>query len=209
MSLRTDRSALVFEEGIPPVVPKRDGPDISWLSRCRVGDNQGSVGACVIFALASWTEIMTGNKISDTECLDVYGTACERFDIPYGRGMSFKQGFEVASEAGWMADGKKLKRVADLDELGTQPLLAGYKVTGAWEPKNMRNGCLDHSSALKYVEGYHAVVIVAHGALLSDMASQMVYIENSWGRGWGWEGCGVMDEDLHARLCREIWRVLW
>ena len=191
-----------------PVTPARDGPDVSWLSRCRVGDNQGATGACALFAFASWAEIMFGTPISDSACLAAYEDACKRFGIPYVRGMQFSQAFQVARDHGWLRDASGLTRVHDLSELANQPILAGMSVTAAWRPENLRDGVLDHDPNIRYVDGYHAVVIVANGVILSDLkGGRYIYIENSWGLGWGHNGLGMMRADLFKRLCRELWIV--
>jgi len=211
MQFSTDFEGLVLSSQASdpiPVTPARDGPDISWLSRCRVGDNQGSTGACTLFALASWAEIMFGAPISDAECLDSYYKACQRYNIPYGRGMQFSQAFLVAKDRGWLRDARGLSRVHDQDALARQPILAGYKVTAAWDPKNMRNGIFDHSEGIKYVRAYHAVVNAAEGTVDGPGGDRFTTIENSWGLGWGDNGLGMMREDLFKRLCREMWIVI-
>jgi len=188
--------------------PLRDGPDVSWLPHCRVGDDQGQEGACGIFAFASWAEIMHARPITDTECVAVYHQALERLDRPQGSGLTFAEAFAAAHRAGWLPGAKRIEAVPDLDEIVTQPILAGYAITPAWDNVSPE-GCLDHRAAASPVRGYHAVDIVAHGAIGPDPeAGARVYIENSWGLDWGWKGLGVMADRLHTELIGELWIIV-
>lgn len=209
MSFKTDYSALVF--GFPrtrPPTPARDGADVSWLDRCRVGDNQGATGACTLFAFASWSEIVHGQSITDEACLEAYRDACARYNIADGKGMTFRRAFRVAQDYGWLPGATGLHRQHNLQALQDQPLIAGYAVTKAWRERYMRNGVLNHSHVFNYMEGYHAVVIVGHGALAAAPGQRFVYIENSWGPLWGHQGLGLMSEEMHTRLCKEVWRIV-
>ncbi|HMO51903.1 MAG TPA: C1 family peptidase [Kiritimatiellia bacterium] len=179
------------------------GPDESWIPRCIVGDDQGQDGACVIFSLASWSEIITGRAISNSTCQQVYRQALAALGRPLGSGMSFQDGFRLAPRA-WFPGRTKIVR-ANLDNIGEQPLLGGYNVTPAFDKTNAA-GCLNHRAAGNS-RGAHAVVIVARGTL-PGKTGRWVWIENSWGTRWGWKGLGVMNETLQGRLCREIWRIV-
>jgi hypothetical protein len=185
--------------------PLRDGGDVSWLSRCRVGDNQGNDGACAIFTMANWAEVMFGTEIGDHACLALYRAALKRFGRQPGSGLTFGEAYMLASEAGWLPNTKGLMRTLTLAAIECQPILAAYRVTPAWERPN-RAGCLDHTST-DAVRGYHAVLIAAHGSM-PPSPERLVYIENSWGLGWGWNGIGVMTEALHRRLNVEMWEIL-
>ena len=184
--------------------PLRAGADVSWLSRCRVGDDQGQDGACAVFAFASWAEIMHGREIPDAECLAVYRKALARAGRSDG-GLTFPEAFEAAMRAGWLPGALALVTARDLSQLVRQPLLAGYEITPAWDSVSAE-GCLDHA-----VEGpdrgFHAVVIVAHGVLAANTAEPLVYVENSWSLRWGWNGIGVMTEGLHRKLVQELWGI--
>ena len=184
--------------------PLRAGPDVSWLSRCRVGDDQGSDGACAVFAFASWAEIVHGREIPDAECLDVYRQALARAGRTDG-GLTFPEAFGAAALAGWLPGGPGLAPAGDLSELIHQPLVAGYVVTQAWDYVSPQ-GCLDHA-AEGPDRGYHAVVIAAHGVLAGNEGLPLVYVENSWSLRWGWNGIGVMTEALHRTLVRELWKI--
>jgi hypothetical protein len=181
----------------------RSGPDVSWLPRCRVGDDQGVENACAIFALASWAEIMHGYEISDTQALEVYRATLRELGRP-DAGLTFAEAFVAAHKANWLPGARALEAVHDLSELSHQPILAGYRVTGALDNPNAA-GCLDHA-ADDTTRGYHGMVIVAHGSLLRVPGGPFVYVENSW-QPWGWKGIGVMTEPLHRKLIRELWIV--
>ena len=186
--------------------PAVAGPDISWSRRCRLGDNQGSNGACAIFALASWAEIMHGNAISDKVCLKVYAEALADYGRAAGDGLTFEEAFEAASAAGWLPGAQRIDMVLDEKRLTEQPLLAGYEVTPGWKATNFA-GCLDHAASAK-VLGYHAVCIVARGQLNGIAGGPYVYVENSWGRDWGWNGIGVMSDAFHQNSIRETWVIV-
>jgi len=200
-------SILLSMPGAPADGPLRDGDgDVSWLAKCRVGDNQGSDGACSIFSIANWCEVMTGREIGNQACLDLYRHALNRFGRPPGSGLTFGEAFLMVHAVGWLPAGiKGLRRCYTLNGLASQPILAAYKVTPAWQFVN-RAGSLDHS-APDTLQGHHAVLIVAHGSTTTSRA-RLVYIENSWGLGWGWNGIGVMTEALHRRLNVEMWEIL-
>lgn len=182
------------------------GADVSWLSKCRVGDDQGSEGACAIFAMASWAEIMHGNEISNEACLQVYREALIRLRRTTGAGLTFSEAFDAVRQAGWLPGASAMVRVFDFFELPEQPIVAGYSVTAALDNVSPQ-GCLDHD-ADSSVRGYHALVIVAHGMLNNVDGGPWVYIENSWGLDWGWNGIGLMSEELHTKLCREMWVII-
>jgi len=187
--------------------PLRAGADVSWLSQCRVGDDQGNTGACSVFALANWSEIMHGKAISDADILEVYLSALKANNLPPRSGLSFGMAFAAAHSAGWLPGARALQAVRDLAALQDQPLIAGYTIRDAWYRPSTQ-GCLDHDPALTDEYGYHAVVIVGYGRLDSIPGGPWIYIQNSWGLRWGWNGIGVMSEALHLRLCRELWTII-
>jgi len=187
------------------LAPLRDGPDVSWLSKCRVGDNQGNEGACGVFAIANWAEIMFGKEIIDMQCLDLYANTIKKLGRA-DEGLTFKEAFDACSGAGWLPGKTEIKQVGDLSEMINQPLLFGVKVNGTMDHVN-EDGCLDHSDAAQRspVRGYHALCSPAHGTISSiDDIMKWVYIEQSWGLNWGWNGIGIMSEDLFKVICSEI-----
>ena len=137
-----------------------DGPDVSWITRCRLGDDQGQEGACAIFALASWLEIMRGQSITNEACIDLYHATLATLGRPDGDGLTFEEAFFAAQGAGWFTEDDSLHEESDLSYLGNQPLLAGYEITPAWDDVSDQ-GCLDHVATGKS-RGGHAVVIVGH-----------------------------------------------
>lgn len=206
MSSATDRTGglcLASSESLPQSGPLRDGPDISWLPKCRVGDDQRREGACAIFAMANWSEVMHSHSISDNECLELYASTLKKLSRRTTSGLTFAEAFAAARDAGWLPGSRAMARVRDLSRLAEQPIVAGYDITGAWDYVSSQ-GCLDHDAKTPS-RGYHAVLIVAHGALQGVVGGPWVFIENSWGTDWGWNGIGVMSEDLHRSLCREMW----
>lgn len=197
------RGGLLVRESTPrPMAsPPLSGADVSWLPRCMVGDDQGNVGACTIFALASWSEIMTGRAISNAECVRVYRNACKEL----GRGdegLYFQEAFRFAPKSWFPGRTKMIK--ATLDHLTDQPLIAGYKVTPAWD--KLRNGVFHHRESSADM-GYHAVVVVGRGQIAAAKG-RWVWIENSWGVVWGYKGLGMMTVDLHNSMCRELYRLV-
>jgi len=182
--------------------PIRLGADVSWLPRCQVGDDQGQVGACAMFAMASWVEIVYGRAICNAEVLTAYRAELRRL-CQTEDGLTFPQGFEGAKIAGWLPNQTRICEVSNLDCLVDQPVLAGFNVTPAWSHVNAA-GCLPDGDDTTN-EGGHAVVIVAHGQINGVAGCPFVYIENSWGLQWGWNGIGVMSEAFHRTHCRELW----
>ena len=204
---------VVLTAGLEPTGALVDGEDVSWLSKCRVGDDQRREGACTLFSLASHSEIVTGIEIEDAEVFDAYKRAQERFGIGPDEGMSFHVAFRVAQDFQWFDQTQRITPVNDLSALAEQPMLAAYRVTAAWNHVRS-NGCLDHSQSHDEVRGYHAVVVVAAGRITKNRATEdtegterFVYIENSWGKDWGWKGIGVMSEELHLEMIEELWVV--
>ena len=193
------------EAPILTVGPLRAGPDVSWISRCKVGDNQGREGACAIFALANWAEVMHGKTISDNQCLELYAATLRKLNRTTS-GLTFSDAFAAVRDAGWLPGSKALVRAGSLAALTTQPLIAGYEITGAWDGVSPQ-GCLDHQVQTPS-RGYHAVLIVGHGTLPNVQGGPWVYIENSWGLKWGWNGLGIMSEALHRSMCREMWGIM-
>jgi len=187
--------------------PLQSGPDISWLTHCRVGDDQGQEGACAIFAHANWAEIMFSKSIPDSDCHAVYQAALQREGRTEadGGGLTFQAAFDAAFAAGWLPGCRGLTRVYDLSILAQQPLLAGYEIGPAFDNVNP-DGCLDHATRGP-ARGHHAVCIVGSGCLAPNPDRPLVYIENSWGASWGHSGLAVMTAALHASICRELWTI--
>lgn len=184
--------------------PLHEGPDVSYLPLCRVGDDQGQEGACAIFALASWYEIMRGESISNEDCFAAYRKALDLAYRPDGDGLSFEEAFAGAQAANWFDLDESINAEASLEALAEQPLLAGYEVTPAWDNVSPQ-GCLDHRTTGPS-RGGHAVCIVGHGSIGYD-PHRWVWIENSWGLDWGWNGIGVMEENLHRDMILVLYSI--
>jgi hypothetical protein len=203
------KGGLVLDAAHPGVspVPLVDGDDVSWMPRILAGDNQGNYGACALFSMASWAETMTGKAISDFDVLAVYQETLERCHLPANSGLLFQQAFDAAVFAMWIPGNKGLVAVRDLRSLVDGPILAGYAVTDAWNRVSTQ-GCLDHDPALTAVDGYHAVLIIGKGVLSAVDGGPWVWVENSWGWQFGWNGIAVMSDRLHRDLCREMWAIV-
>ena len=194
----------------PPLTsgPLRDGPDVSWVASHIFkhdlgGDSQGNYGACALFTVANWVEIMTLKKISDDACIDLYKKTCSAL----GRGdegLTFHEAVDAAKGAGWLPKTLNLKFISDLSLLFSQPILGGFQVTDAFVDI-APSGCLDHT-AKGGDYGGHAMLIVANGTveMFRDNGPQ-VQCENSWSKECGYRGIVVMREDLFRDLVREMW----
>lgn len=189
--------------------PRTSGPAVSWLHKTKVSDDQGSEGACAIFAMASWAEIMFGLTITNAERLGVYSKALAAAGRPAGDGLAFKEAHAACVAAGWIPANKHITPAYGLDDLHTQPLVAGFAITPNWALAS-KEGCLDHEADARRVCGYHAVVIVGYGPRRNGKPEDgnYVFIENSWGESWGWHSIGFMHEQLFGKLCREMWRIV-
>lgn len=188
-------------------LPATDGPDVSWMQRIRPGDDQGSEGACALFAIANWLEIMRGVDTSDEDCLSLYRETCRSLSRPPGAGLTFVEAFTAAQNAGWLALSSDISECERIDQLREQPLLGAFIVDGALDNVSP-SGCLDHGDDYGRVRGYHAMCIVASGNVTAVPGGPWVYVENSWGRSWGADGVGVMSYALYSRICRELWRIV-
>lgn len=185
-----------------PSMPLRSAEDVSWLPRCRVGDDQGPVGACAMFAMASWAEIMYERPISDAEVIKAYDAERKRLGQK-SAGLYFPQAFEGAKAAGWLPRHNAIVEVFSLDRLSEQPILGGFIVTKAWHLCNGAGFIPDGMSM--EVEGYHAETIVAYGEITGIEGGPFVYKEGSWGLQYGWNGITLVSESLFQRLCKEMW----
>ncbi len=187
-----------------PLTDVRQLGDVSWLPAVRTGNDQGEDGACTLFALASWATVMHGSRISDYQRLLLYKETRLRLRRNAHAGLTPGEAFAAASSAGWLPGSTSIRRVGNLDVLRRQPILAGYAVTPGWDRRNVTfAGCLDHRM-LTPERGLHMVQVVAAGQV-DGIPGRWIYIENSWGRAWGWRGIGVMSADMHNALCKGLW----
>lgn len=198
-------SSLVLSASAPRPLPLTVGDDISWLARVRGGDDQGSHGACALFSIANWAEIMMESAHSDREILDLYQSAKRR----YRRldGLTHEEAFEAARDAGWLPGASRILPTSDLVLLTDQPIIAGYAITDAWRFVSPQ-GCLDHSVPARPASDYHSQLIVGCGRLAAVAGGPWVYLQNWWGERWGYHGLCVMSYALHAATCRELWFII-
>jgi hypothetical protein len=202
-----------------------DGPDVSWLHLARYGDDQGKHGACTVFALANWAELVgrafpegmasgerriagSAGNITNEACLAAYYASTGGVD----EGTSFEQGWQAASAAGWIVGAHGLRMEFDLDRLPRQPILGGYEITEDW----IRDGNIDEGGrfrSLKSVKslGYHAVLILGGGVLPAWGAGRWIYVLTPWrqdnGAPWGWNGVVALPATYHDEWIREMWSV--
>jgi len=191
----------------PGLVPLVAGDDVSWMPRAMVGDDQGNSGACALFAMAAWAEIVHGVPVSSFDVRAGYIRALAPLGRPWGEGLYFHEALKAAQAEGWIRSTGTLRAESGLDRLKEQPLLCGYIVTQAFYGTDPKSGCLDHDKSLDAELGYHAVCIVGKGRVDSLPDRSWVYFENSWGWQWGWNGIGVVGVEMHNRLCREVWSI--
>lgn len=189
----------------PTVGPLRDGPDVSWINRCRVGDDQGVTSACSLFGHANWAEIMHGEAVTDEACTSAYRLACQRYDVPDGSGLTVPQAFQIAHELDWLPGAREVRRVDSLAPLVRQPLLGCYALPREFSAVDA--GGFFAMPGLFIEAGYHLMAIVGHGKVNAFGERTFVYVENSWGLSWGYNGMCFMEEATHRAMIREIWSI--
>ena len=194
---------VILTPGLAPSAsgPLRDGDDVSWIEKCRAGDNQGQTSACSCFAMANFSEIMTGERISDSDTVNAWKVERMRQSDNLDGGLTIPSAWHAANKARWTEPDQRIERVRDLTSLSEAPIIACYQTTKGWNHPN-NSGCIRHSDT--EATGHHAVLLVAHGKIL-DSDDPMVWIENSWGGDWGFKGLGCMTEEYHRRYCKELW----
>lgn len=205
----SNRPGLLRSSYHPGLAPLVAGEDVSWMPRAMVGDDQGNSGACALFSMAAWVEIVHGVPISSFDVLAAYRRALASLGRAFGEGLYFAEAFKAAQNEGWIRNSADVVLQAErgLVRLKDQPLLAGYVVTDAFYRADPKSGCLDHDEGIKTELGYHAVCIIGKGRLDTLPNRSWVYFENSWSWQWGWNGIGVMGVEMHNRLCREVWAI--
>ena len=193
----------------PAPTPLRDGPDVSWIPHCHPGDSQGQIGACSVFAIASWVEVMFQRPIDDSSCISAYREERRRRYGGGDDGLTIPEAFFAAVTAGIVPSGCYCRRVPDLAALPLAPLVAVYRSTRGWYTPNAA-GCVDHTD--EAAPGFHAVLLVAHGQIRAGSPSasshKVIWIENSWGRDWGYMGFGVMTEAYHRAHLDSLWQIV-
>ena len=187
-----------------PIAPLRDGEDISWMHRARVGDDQGKSSACTLFGIANWIQIMGGPVIPDVMIIDAWQRARMRFYGNTNGGLTVPQAWHAALTEGWLEPRQNARHVHhDISHLAKTPLLGCYEITDGWYHPNDA-GCIRHTDTR--IVGYHLVLIIEHGRV-GDAPNRIIWIQNSWGLNWGHKGCGQITEEYHRRHCKEIWKI--
>jgi hypothetical protein len=191
---------------MPTPKPLRDDQDVSWVPHCHPGDDQGQTGACSVFAVASWAEVMLQRPIDDAVCIAAYRAERQRLHNGGDGGLYIPEAIVACATAGIIPPGVTCHAAPTLANLRRAPLVAEYETTVGWNRPNAA-GCVDHAATAPY--GRHAVLIVAHGSIGPDVShlTRIVWIENSWGRRWGHDGFGVMTEKYHAKYCAAMWEL--
>jgi len=185
-----------------PAAPLRDGTDISWMQRARVGDNQGQSGACTLFGLVNWIQVMGGPVIPDALIIDTWRRARMRYYGNTDGGLTVPQAWRSAVDENWLDSRQKATPVHDMSSFGKAPLLGCYEITDGWYYPNAA-GCIRHTDTK--IVGYHLVLILEAGRV--GDAAPIVWIQNSWGLKWGYKGCGQLTEEYHRKHCKEIWKI--
>lgn len=178
-------------------------PEASYLDRIRVGNDQGQDGACALFAIASWATVRyPERRIPNAERLALYADVIGRIG---GEGLTAEQAFAAAVGAGWLPGIRSFQRVGNLQPITKQPMLAAYRIGDPWANVS-KQGCLDHAAPLPPASaGLHLVLIAATGNLAALPGREWIYIENSWGLDWGWNGIGVLRLNLHSQMLHSLY----
>ncbi len=191
-----------------PAKPLRDGDDISWMGRARVGDDQGNSSACTLFGIANWVGIMLGIDIPDAEIIAAWERARMRLYGNLKGGLTVPQAWWAAQKEGWLYSHQTAERVRDMSTLAIAPLLGCYEITEGWRHPNAA-GCICHTDT--QVIGYHLVVIAEHGYVGENgggaPSPRILWIQNSWKLKWGYKGCGQLTEDYHRKYCKQLWKI--
>jgi len=185
-----------------PMLPVRDGDDISWMHRARVGDDQNKSSACSMFGIANWIEIMGGDTIPDDAIIAAWQRARMRAYGNLNGGLTVPQAYGAALKEGWLKPDHALVPDRHMASFEKAPLLGCYEITEGWYHPN-EAGCIRHTDT--QVVGYHLVLIVERGRV--GEGDTIIWIQNSWSLNWGYKGCGQITEDYHRKHCKEIWQI--
>jgi hypothetical protein len=196
---------VIPELGLSPVKWFVRAPEYSWVSKCHSGDSQGNTGACAMFSVVNWIETKYDRRISDSDTINMWkNVRLQKYGNLDG-GISVRDAYHEAIRCGLISNQTKLERVSNLRTLKYAPIIGCYDVTNGWNHLNSA-GCIDHK--MNNVTGYHATLIVAYGIIdsLKDQP-KMLWIENSWGGGYGYKGLCAMTVRHHKRFCRELYQI--
>lgn len=185
--------------------PLRSGADVSWIPRCIPGDDQGNIGACTVFAIASVVEAVFGRPISNEACISAYHAERRRRYGGGDGGLYITEALFTSVNAGIAPRGTSVRRTASLDTLIFAPLVAVYRITSGWRDVSS-SGCLDHSADTETGD-LHAVALVSHGRIPLDL--EIIWNENSWGQSWGYKGFCSMTRAYHLRHLDSLWQLIF
>jgi len=191
--------------GIRPgaITPARDGDDISWMHRARVGDDQAQSSACSMFGIANWLQIMQSDfDVSDDQIIAAWQRARMRFYGNHNGGLTVPQAFAAGLSEGWLSDDMLPVPDRNMSSFTKAPLLGCYEITEGWYHTN-EAGCIRHTDT--QVVGYHLVIIVELGRV--GDGPRIIWVQNSWTLNWGYKGCGQITEEYHRKHCKEIWQI--
>jgi len=179
--------------------------DISWLQWINPVDDQGQTGLCWAFAFAGGAEafyrrgdqsIAEGEQIDAELIAREVGVPLLGYDCVQ-EGATRPDGWRVMLAAGVFPPDNELRQCQSLDDetagLEVCPLFCGHNVTPEWERPSAVNGYFRPEGK---PDGGHATIEVAR--LVRAGNSYEVYA-NSWGRRWGWYGCGMMHRTASRR----------
>ena len=209
---------ITLPEGIPKdAKPIITDTSISWEHRAHPGDWQINYKACMLFAMASWIEIMFNKEITDNEVIKVFQKRGGEI------GVSPFEAHDLAKKAGWFPiKTSGLIYSNNFDRLLQQPMLAVYKLNRAWRYVGNSGkikswgGTGSLNGGLK-LPSTHAVVII--GKHTEPPKKKTWYrwnpkktvwydIENSWGPSWGRDGFAQILDKVHNVQCRNTFIII-
>lgn len=185
-----------------------------WSRYACPADDQGQEPSCVGRAWAGWAEIMLRAYVSPSaipagcqiDARKIWVRGREMFwggDL--NGGLYLHQGLAAAVDLGIFPPGTQPVKVeASIEAIGAaltqSPLVQAHIVSAGWYKPLAENGYIplnDPPDIGRYG---------AHCTLLLERAWQrnscFCLLENSWGRGWGWNGLGLMAFERWAEsLC--------
>lgn len=81
------------------------------------------------------------------------------------------------------------------------PYLAGVDVYESWfTKKSEKTGLIPMPKKSEQYQGGHAICIICY-----DDVKKLFKFKNSWGSGWGDDGCGYLYYDYIKKYCVDAW----
>ena len=228
--LTLSESGLILSQPLQKTfrtAPLAAGQSVSWLAWARYGDDQGTHGACAMFAFANWGECVArakpdgiatgrgivkgvegGRNITNKETIAAYYDATGGLD----EGMVFPDAYGASKRYAWHSGSTYLRAITGDELLVNQPLLLGLEITDDWT----RNGNVAGDGRFKSTRssralGYHAVLQIGKGCPPQWGGGTWIYILTPWrlddGTPWGWNGVAALPQEYVAEWCREVWAI--